>query len=156
MVFSHEAMYRNIADLAQSLNLAPSDVCYTPVSHLITSALTTIYLPGLISGATVVIKKTFLPGAMKNVINRYRVTVLFSVPFVYAKLLESPAIDQIEWDHVRLCLTSSSYMAPQHFVGLYEKSGKVLHSIYCSSECGVISYQASDDLTKAQSSVGIR
>lgn len=154
VVFSHEAMYRNIADLAQSLNLAPSDVCYTPVSHLITSALTTIYLPGLISGATVVIKKTFLPGAMKNVINRYRVTVLFSVPFVYAKLLESPAIDQIEWDHVRLCLTSSSYMAPQHFVGLYEKSGKVLHSIYCSSECGVISYQASDDLTKAQSSVG--
>lgn len=110
VMFSDQALFNNISNLAELIKIEKSDVCYTPISPMMTGALNTIYLPALLKGASVAINITFLIGSVMKTIHSQGVTILFMVPLLYTKMLESNCVHMINWNGIRLCLTSSSYM----------------------------------------------
>lgn len=154
VMFSEQALYNNINNLAELLNIGKDDVCYTPISPLMTGALNTIYLPALIKGANIAVNVTFLLGSVMKTINAKGVSVLFMVPLLYTRLLESNSVRKIAWEKIRICLTSSSYMGENTFKQFYEKTKICINSIYCSSECGVIAVNNSNQIEIAMKYVG--
>lgn len=154
VMFSDQALYHNINNLAELIRIEKSDVCYTPISPMMTGALNTIYLPALLKGATVAVNITFLVGSVMKTIHSQGVTILFMVPLLYSKMLESNSVHMINWNGIRLCLTSSSYMSEAVFKQFYDVTNICISSIYCSSECGVIAVNHSNQIEMAMKYVG--
>ncbi len=154
VMFSDQALFNNISNLAELIKIEKSDVCYTPISPMMTGALNTIYLPALLKGASVAINITFLIGSVMKTIHSQGVTILFMVPLLYTKMLESNCVHMINWNGIRLCLTSSSYMGKTVFKQFHDVTNICISSIYCSSECGVITVNNSDRIEIAMQYVG--
>ena len=153
--FSSEAFYYNIADLAESIHLTDKDTMYTPIAPYLTAALTTVILPILLVGGTLVLSSKQLPRAIFRTIKEQRVTVFFAVPYVYTLLVESH-ISLEEWEKttLRLCLSSSAHLPKSTIQEFYEQTKKYIRAIYCSSEAGVITYNDSDKVEEILNSVG--
>lgn len=154
VMFSDQALYNNINNLAELIKIEKKDVCYTPISPMMTGALNTIYLPALLKGASVAVNITFLAGSVMKTINSQGVTILFMVPLLYTKMLESNSVHLINWKSIRMCLTSSSYMSEIIFKQFHDVTNICISSIYCSSECGVIAVNDSNQIEIAMKYVG--
>ena len=139
--FTKENFTKNIVFLKEKILLSHKDICYTPISLFLPSAMNTILWPSLIAGATVIVKPTIVPNKINNILSSKNVSVFFSVPYFYEKYVQSNMkYDNNVWRNVRLCLFSSSLLSIQLYEDFYKKTNKKLHSIYCSSEAGVIAY----------------
>lgn len=155
VMFSHQAMYNNIFSLCDAAQMGSDDVFLTPISPFLPASLATVVLPSLALGATLIISHSALPGKLLKMMNDYRATAFFAVPFVYKNML--PAMESRErklFQSVRLWLTSSANMESRIYDEYYSKYDIYIHSIYCSSECGAITYNSSQNIDEMKTSVG--
>lgn len=152
VVFDDEAMVSNILGLCSFVGINKNDIIYTPLKVSLTAAMTTAVLPALVAGAALVLTTSKMPASIWKVLRAYQVTVFFSVPYIYDMLTQTEACST---EHsLRICLTCSAYMDPKIYNQFYEKTKCDIHSIYCSSEAGVISYVGSNDKEKLRHTVG--
>lgn len=154
VMFSSEAMYSNSKCLIDKLKFGKKDVLYTPISPLMTASLNTIFLPALLSGAKIVVCDAITPGKIMQTVNDNDVTVLFLIPYMYSNFLRSPAFEIIHWEKIKCCITSSSYMSPYIIESYHYKFGVLFCTIYCSSECGVITINNAKTLHDVKNTVG--
>ncbi len=153
--FTGESFSKNIIYLKEKMGLIHDDICFTPISLFLPSAMNTILWPALISGATVILEPCFLPTKVDRILREGKVTVFYSVPYFYDKYVQSGMEDKLEaWKGVRLCLVSSALLSKQLFDTFQRQTSMLLHSIYCASETGVIAYNASPELCVLRQSVG--
>lgn len=146
VMFSKESMENNIIGIANQLELSKADVIYTPISLMLPAAFNTVLLPALLSGAKIFVGESTVPsGVLRNIV-RQKITVFFAVPFFYRLLTSNSSCEEEIWKNVRLCLTSSAYLSEEDFMSFYRRTRKGLHSIYCSSEAGTISYNDSEEV----------
>lgn len=152
VVFDDEAMVSNILGLCSFVGINKDDIIYTPLKISLTAAMTTAVLPALAAGAALVLTPSKMPGSIWKVLRTYQVTVFFSVPYIYDMLTQTEVCST---EHtLRICLTCSAYMDPKIYSQFYKKTKCDIHSIYCSSEAGVISYVASNEMDKLMYTVG--
>ena len=79
--FSKRSFSKNIIYLSERLGIQEKDICYTPISLFLPSAMNTILWPALISGCTVVIEQTFVPAKISKIIQQYNVSIFYAVPY---------------------------------------------------------------------------
>ncbi len=155
VMFSHQAMYNSIVSLCTVAKMDSGDVFLTPISPFLPASLATAVLPSLVLGATLIISNSALPGKLLRMINDYHVTVFFAVPFVYKNMLIAMENrERMLFQSVRLWLTSSANMESRVYDEYYYKYNICIHSIYCSSECGAITYNSSQNIDEIKKSVG--
>ena len=114
--------------------------------------MTTAVLPALAAGATLVLTPSKMPASIWRVLRECHITIFFSVPYVYDMLTQTDACS-VEHD-LRICLTCSAFMDPKIYNEFFRKTNCDIHSIYCSSEAGVISYVSSNEKEKLVYTVG--
>lgn len=155
VMFDHTALYANIFSFINATKLSEEDHILTPLSPLLPATLTTAVWPTLCSGATLTCLSSALPGKILQSITQTRVTVFYAVPYLYDLLLTSMSVRKTNaWTSVRLCLSSSAFLDVSVFKTFYAYTQLPIHSLYCSSEAGVCTYNNADDLTHLQESVG--
>ena len=154
VMFSSEAIYNNSKCLIDKLGFEKNDVFYTPIAPMMTASLNTVFLPALLSGARVVVSDAISPGKIMRIVNDYSVTVLFLIPYMYSNFLCSPAFEKINWKKIKCCITSSSYLSPHVIESYYYRFGVLFCTIYCSSECGVITINCGETLNDVKNTVG--
>lgn len=156
VMFSHYAMYGNIVSLCKASKMNSDDTFLTPISPYLPASLATVVLPGLVLGATIIISGSALPGKLIRIIDEYKVTVFFAVPFVYKNMLIAmESREKSLFDSVNIWLTSSASMESEIYDKFYSKYNIFIHSIYCSSECGAITYNSSQNIDEIKMSVGM-
>lgn len=155
VMFTHEAMYGNIVDVIEKCHLTSVDIFMTPISPILPATITTALLPSLCAGATLLTLSSAMPGKILKLVDTMDVSVFFAVPYVYRLLLSSYKMrEPIQWSKVRVYMTSSAFMEEEIFREFYEMSKKTIHSIYCSSEGGAITFNDSTQIDTIASSVG--
>ncbi len=155
VTFSHESMHHNVISLNSKLGLCKNDVLYSPVSPMLPATLTTVVLPSFSVGATLVLDDTTLPRKIIKIIKEHRVTIFFAIPFIYNLLTTAIATyENLDFGSIRIALTSSAYLEPHIFEQFYKSTMIPIRSIYCSSECGAITYTDSSDIEEVKNTVG--
>ncbi|MEK4879025.1 MULTISPECIES: class I adenylate-forming enzyme family protein [Paenibacillus] len=153
--FSHRAIYNNVMAICRGLEITANDKLLTPISPWLPATLTTVVLPALCAGATLIMSKGTMPARICEQINRKEVTILFAVPYMYTLLNESVvSSSSVAWDKVRLCISCSAHLDAATFKDFYKLSGKSIRSLFCSSEGGAIAYNPSNEQELIRDSVG--
>lgn len=154
VMFSKQSINNNVLNMMKILNLSEKDVIYTPISLVLPATLNTVLLPALLSGTKIFASDSSIPSRVLQNIVEQNITVFFAVPFYYKLLVSNRLCKEEYWKNVRLCLTSSAYLSEEGFTEFYEKTNKMLHSIYCSSEAGTIAYNDANDINTLKRYVG--
>lgn len=155
VTFSHDAMTNNIITVAEKMNLSTEDIFYTPLVLTLPATITTVLLPALCSGTSLFISNTQLPRVILKNISTNSITVFFAVPYMFELMIQTMNREEYNFfANVKVCVSSSSFMKPYIFEQFYEKTGLFIHSIYCSSEAGAITYNDAKDLETIKNSVG--
>lgn len=153
--FKHDAMTNNIMTVAEKMNLTPVDVFYTPLVLTLPATITTVLLPALCCGTALFIRDTQLPRAVLKNIKTNPITVFFAVPYMYELMIQIMSGNKDNaFEQVKVCVSSSAFMKPQIFEQFYQKTELFIHSIYCSSEAGAITYNDATDIETIKNSVG--
>ena len=155
VAFNHVAMTNNVMTVAEKMNLSAEDVFYTPLALTLPATITTVLLPSLCCGTALFISETQLPRVILRNIESNLITVFFAVPYMYELMIETMnTAENNPFKNVRVCVSSSAFMKPHIFEQFYKKTNLFIHSIYCSSEAGAITYNDGEDLETIKNSVG--
>lgn len=155
VMMDHSGMAANICDQISAYGLGPNDVCLTPVTPTTAAALATVIWPSVSAGGTALLLPGASAGRLLRTVSTARPTVFYAVPFVYrlfadAADLGGPPV----WNGVRLCLSSSADLSGRVFDEFLRRTGQPIRSLYCSSEAGSCTYNASSDAEQIRTSVG--
>ncbi|WP_188295643.1 AMP-binding protein [Streptomyces sp. CBMA156] len=114
---------------------APRLLAPTPLAHLsgILSDLT------LQRGGTVVLQRSFEPGAVLTAIERERITDLWLLPPLLHQLLDHPAVGHTDLSSLRTIPYGGSAASPTRIREAFKVFGPVLFGVYGMSEAQLIS-----------------
>ncbi len=153
--FSFPALYANVMDVAHKIGIEKGDKCYTPISFSYTAAITTILLPTLLSGASLLVRKTQLPQNIISIANRHKIDVFFAVPYMFELLAQTLENGTGSFHCSKMSISSSAHLSEKLFTRFLNITGLSICTIYCSSEGGAITFNNLKDLNRNMRSVGI-
>ncbi|MFJ6772457.1 AMP-binding protein [Kitasatospora sp. NPDC091257] len=138
-ILSLHGPYRRVFDApvgSDPVDGAPRLLAATPLAHLagIMSDLT------LQRGGTVVLQRSFDPGAVLAAVERERITDLWVLPALLHQLLDHPAIGRTDLSSLRQILYGGSAASPTRIREALKVFGPVLVGVYGMSEAQLISY----------------
>lgn len=154
VLYSHDAMRNNVISQAKAIALNQNDVLFTPLSVSLPGTLTIGVLPVLCQGATLILNSSSIPGQINKYVNKYKPSVFLAIPFIYNLLGNTKSTLPEQWESVRMCITSSAKMDKSTREKFYSRSGQTVHSIYCSSEAGAITFAPENKCLELNNSVG--
>lgn len=155
VIHSHSAMAASITSLAEAMRLSDGDVVVTPLSPVLPATLGTVVLQALCTGATLTLSASTLPKKILYKVREAHPDIFFAVPYIYRLLtLGVPEDMRGIWQYTKLCLSSSSMLDNKLFDSFYRLTGLPIRSLYCSSEIGSCTFNASDDPEHVRVSVG--
>ncbi|MCL5973948.1 MAG: class I adenylate-forming enzyme family protein [Ferrimicrobium sp.] len=107
-VITHASIIASAQAQAEHLGFDPRDVLigHLPLNHV--GGITCTIMAALISGASVVLVRSFRADAVIKTMARHSVTILAAVPTMYALLFLSPEMDKGELASVRMCVVGGS------------------------------------------------
>lgn len=155
VIHSHSAIAASITSLAEAMHLSDGDVVLTPLSPVLPAALGTVVLQALCTGATLMLSASTLPRKILSRVRGGHPDIFFAVPYIY-RLLSPGVLGDMRaiWQHTRLCLSSSTMLESKLFDNFYRLTNLPIRSLYCSSEIGSCTFNASDDPEHVRVSVG--
>jgi fatty-acyl-CoA synthase len=112
----------------------PADMRYlacAPISHA-AGMLTT---PTLMRGGTVILHRTFDPGAWLATVAREKVTLGLLVPTMIYAVLDHPALGATDLRSLQTVMYGASPMAPARMAEALERVGPVFCQLYGQTEC---------------------
>jgi long-chain acyl-CoA synthetase len=119
-------------------------------SHGLGNAL----LASVRSGATLVVLPGFRRDAVLAAIERERVSVFPSVPFICQTLAETRRAERAATGSLRLCFTAGAPLARETFDLWGARFGLPLRQLYGCSEAGSVTINLDDDVDATAASVG--
>ena len=153
--YTANQIMRNVSSLSEVMHWNRDDRCLTAVAPTFAASLVNCALPSLSAGGTVVFAKTTVPHDILATARHHRATLMFALPFTYELMMRSRATARLrESNELRVCMSSSASLDPRTVRQFYERTGHPIRSMYCSSEAGTCTYNASDDLESCADSVG--
>lgn len=155
VIYDHTTAAAIIDSLIAAYNLSNRDTILTPLSPALSATLITGLLPGLVTGATLILPSEPVPGLVLKLIPATGCTIFFSVPYFYQLLIEAMEVrKKAHWGSVRLCLSTSAYLPGETFDAFYQLTHIPIRSIYCTSEANQCTFNSADDLILLRNSVG--
>ncbi len=95
----------------------------------------TLYFPARAGATSLLVSERLEPEAVLDTITRERPTVLFTVPTLYARLLQVPdAARRFDLSSLRLCVSSGEALPPAVFDGWEQTFRLSLHDVVGSTE----------------------
>jgi fatty-acyl-CoA synthase len=112
----------------------PNEMRYlacAPISHA-AGMLTT---PTLLRGGTVILQKSFDPGAWLAAVATERVTLSLLVPTMIYAVLDHPALGRTDLSSLQTIMYGASPMSPARMAEALERVGPVFCQLYGQTEC---------------------
>ena len=132
------AHFRAAADLVGVgvFGLGPSDVVFSASKMYFAFGLgNTLYFPARAGATSVLLAERVEPERAFEVIARERATVFFTVPTLYARMLEvRDAERRFDLSSLRLCVSSGEALPPAVFDAWQDRFGLLLHDVVGSTE----------------------
>ncbi len=135
-IVSLHGPYRRVFDAPVGSGAAePRLLAATPLAHL-AGFLSDMVLQ---RGGTVVLQRSFDPGAVLAAVERERITDLWVLPALLHQLLDHPAIGSTDLSSLRLIMYGGSAASPTRIREALKVFGPVLVGVYGMSEAQLIS-----------------
>jgi len=136
-VHSH-AHFRAAAELvgADVFGLGPGDVVFSASKMYFSFGLgNTLYFPAATGASSLLVPERLEPERALEIITRERPTVFFTVPTLYARMLQvKDAERRFDLSSLRLCVSSGEALPPAVFDAWGERFGLPLHDVIGSTE----------------------
>lgn len=138
--------------IIRTMGIRPTDrnLAVIPLGH--SYGLGNLVMPLLLRGTSVVCAQTFLPREILELIEKYNITVLPTVPAVLHALarLENVA----KPPSLRLVISAGAPLSAEVAQQFHQRYGIKIHNFYGSSETGGICYDRTGNATLSGRSVG--
>lgn len=102
-------------------------------------------LPGLASGAEIILLDMFNPRKLLCIITEKKVTCIHGVPFIFEQMINYMK-KTYDFDSVRLSISGGAPLPLNVAKKYYERTGKIIHQEYGSSETGTVFMNHSDSV----------
>ncbi|MGH9119727.1 MAG: class I adenylate-forming enzyme family protein [Acidimicrobiales bacterium] len=156
-----KGMLRTQANLANeadhffdTVGVGEHDVILTVVALFHAHGLGNCLQASVRSGAAMVLVEQFQREAVLEAIERERVTVFPSVPFICQTLAETRRADRYDTSSLRLCLTAGAPLARETFELFLERFGLPIRQLYGCSEAGSVTVNLDEGASATAASVG--
>ncbi len=135
--------------------LKHSDVHLT-VCPLYHSAPIVFMVLQLVLGATNIIMPKFNVEEMLAIIEKYKVTSTFIVPYVVIELLSQPdsVIKKYDLSSLKTVICAAAPLNPEHKMQFKKRFGNILYEFYGATETGINTILKPEDIDKKAQSVG--
>lgn len=135
--------------------LKHSDVHLTicPLYH---SAPIVFMVLQLVLGATNVIMTKFNAEEMLSLVEKYKVTSTFVVPYMVIELLNQPepVMKKYDLSSLKTVICAAAPLSPEHKRKFQKRFGKILYEFYGATETGINTILKPEDIDKKAESVG--
>jgi benzoate-CoA ligase family protein len=132
------AHFRAAAELVGRgvFGLGPADVVFSASKMYFAFGLgNTLYFSAHAGAASLLVAERVAPERAFEIIDAERVTVFFTVPTLYARMLEVPdAARRFDLSSLRLCVSSGEALPPALFDAWQARFGLALHDVVGSTE----------------------
>jgi len=110
----------------------------------------------LVLGSTSVIMPKFNAEEMLSMIEKYRVTTTFVVPYMITELLNQPdsVVKKYDLSSLRGVICAAAPLNPEHKRAFQRRFGKILYEFYGATETGINTVLKPQDIEKKANSVG--
>jgi long-chain acyl-CoA synthetase len=156
-----KGMLRTQANLANeagqffdTVGLTETDVIVTVVALFHAHGLGNCLQAAVRSGAAMVLIEQFQRDDLLGAIERERVTVFPSVPFICQTLAETRRAERYDTGSLRLVFTAGAPLARETFDLFLERFGLPVRQLYGCSEAGSVTINLDDDIDATVGSVG--
>jgi long-chain acyl-CoA synthetase len=156
-----KGMLRSQANLANESNhffdtvgLTEDDVILTVVALFHAHGLGNCLQAAVRSGAAMVLIEQFNRDEVLEAIERERVTVFPTVPFICQTLAETRRAERYDTGSLRLVFTAGAPLARETFDLFRERFGLPVRQLYGCSEAGSVTINLADDVDATAGSVG--
>ena len=154
-------VFHQAKNCATTLGITVTDniLCIVPLYHAygfgecllaaIYSGATLVILDACVKdGALVEMPFVFRRPEVLALIQRERISVLPSVPYINSILAASPADDKMDLSSLRLCISAGNFLSKDIFDKFLQKFGLPIRQLYGCTEAGAVSInlQAGDDI----------
>jgi malonyl-CoA/methylmalonyl-CoA synthetase len=131
-LLSHGNMLSSATALVNSWGWTPDDrlVLSLPLFHM--HGLGVGVHGTLVAGASAVIVPKFSPDSVLDAAEEHQATMLFGVPTMWGRLLESPRVGELR--KLRLCVSGSAALSPEVWEGLRDRGGQEIVERYGMTE----------------------
>ncbi|HZD39324.1 MAG TPA: class I adenylate-forming enzyme family protein, partial [Terriglobales bacterium] len=130
---SAELLVRRAQFRARSLGIRENDVLLSARPFNSGSSINSHVVLPIVAGATVVVQEKFQRFAAAKAIEKERVTVLYSVPFIFELLASIPRTYSVDLSYLRLCISGSAPLSPAVANGFHERFGIRIRQRYGGS-----------------------
>jgi long-chain acyl-CoA synthetase len=156
-----KGMLRTQANLAgeadhfyDTVGLTEDDVILTAVALFHAHGLGNCLQAAVRSGAALVLVEPFQRDEVLDAIERERVTVFPTVPFICQTLAETKRAGRYDTGSLRLVFTAGAPLARETFDVFRERFGLPVRQLYGCSEAGSVTINLADDVDATAGSVG--
>jgi long-chain acyl-CoA synthetase len=142
---SQHNLVEDTQHIVEGMTIRPDDVQLgmIPISHAY--GFGNLVMPLLMQGSICILRDGFVPPMFAGDVNRYRVTVMHGVPFMYDVLLTQLAPEA--WPtSLRLLISAGARLEPETIRACHARFGLKIHSFYGASEAGGICFDDGDAL----------
>jgi acyl-CoA synthetase (AMP-forming)/AMP-acid ligase II len=138
--------------ICRTMGIRPGDVnlAVLPLGH--SYGLGNLVMPLLLQGTEVICATTFLPRHILQLINKYKVTVLPTVPAILSALAQLDGAAKPS--SLRLVISAGAPLSAEVAQRFHARYGIKIHNFYGSSETGGICYDRTGNTTLSGRSVG--
>lgn len=138
--------------IIRTMGLRGDDVTLAAIPLTHSYGLGSCLMPLLLAGIPLVFPSSKLPAALLAALRDAAVTHFPAVPAMIRALAALP--DLSPFPHLRLCLAAGAPLDPVDAAAFRARTGIKVHVFYGSSECGGITYDASDGAIAEKGKVG--
>lgn len=136
------------------MEIGPTDLNHAGLPFGHAYALGNLIMPLFALGVPMVVASSHFPQVVADEIERYRATILPTVPSIVTALHRSD-IAPARLASLRKVISAGARLDPADARGFLEKFGRRVHGLYGSSETGGVAYDVTGEATLSGESAGV-
>ena len=138
--------------ICETMGLRSEDVNYGAIPFSHSYGFANLLLPLLTRGIALVVARDPFPQALIDGMRKTRATILPGIPVFYQSFNR---LGLVVPETVRLCVSAGAPLAGEIARDFFELNARKIHSFYGASECGGITYDASEEVEVPPGYVGV-
>ena len=130
---SADLLVRRAQFRAKCLAVTERDILFAAKPLNSGSSISSHVILPVVTGSTVVVQQKFQRFAAAKAIAKERVTVLYSVPFIFELLASIPTEHRVDFSSLRLCISAGAPLSPAVAKTFFDRFGIQIRQIYGGS-----------------------
>ena len=148
--FTGEQLVADCDQVCATMGIRTDDLNFGVIAWTHSYGFSNLVTPLLCRGVRLAVATDPLPRAIESGLRLTGTTVFAAVPAMFRGLLSADSLPET----LRLCISAGSLLDPDLARDFHEKFGRKIHAFYGASECGGISYDASEEIVEVPGFVG--